>query len=123
MSGGYAVASTAKVPRIRSGNKVKRVRYTKEKPMKLTFKQRIRNWLMSDDDEAELSYHSMSVEESRLDSDGMRLQVYKASGGFVVEVRKYDRRDDENRNSMYVINNDKDLGEEMGKIITMECMK
>jgi hypothetical protein len=78
---------------------------------------------MSDDDEAELSYHSMSVEESRLDSDGMRLQVYKASGGFVVEVRKYDRRDDENRNSMYVINNDKDLGEEMGKIITMECMK
>jgi hypothetical protein len=49
MSGGYAVASTLKVPRRNRGiigaNQIKRARYTVEekKPMKLTFKQRIRN--------------------------------------------------------------------------------
>ena len=62
------------------------------KKMKLTFKQRIRNWLNSDlEIEADVP-HSLTVEESRLQSDGIRLQVYKASGGYVVETRGYDRK-------------------------------
>jgi hypothetical protein len=49
--------------------------------------------------------------------------VYKANGGIVVETRNYDHRKDENRNSLYVITEDKDLGAEIGKIITMENLR
>jgi hypothetical protein len=125
MSGGYAVASTAKVPRrlprITGANQAKRARqYVENKPMKLTIKQRLRNWLLDDSSEANQDIY---VEEDKLHSMGMRLQIYRASGGYVVETRSYDDRKDENHNSMYVITDDKDLGNELGKIITMESMR
>jgi hypothetical protein len=124
MSGGYAVASTSKVPRIRGANQLKRARqYVEEKPMKLTFKQRIRNWLMNDDDD--LNYASISVDSDgpSLDSNSFRLKVYGASGGTIIETTKYDRKSDENRHSLHVITDDKDLGAELAKIITMEQLR
>jgi hypothetical protein len=126
MSGGYAVASTRRkrprpVPRIGGTSTINRARhYTEDKPMKLTFKQRLRNWLLDDGSEANQDIY---VEEDKLHSMGMRLQIYRASGGYVVETRSYDERKDENHNSMYVITDDKDLGNELGKIITMESMR
>ena len=116
MSSGYAVTSTAKVPRIRSVNQGRKMQ------MKKTFRQRIRSWLFEEDLE-ESDYASATIEESKFNSEGMRLQVYKANGGFVIETRRYDRKNDDNRNSMYVITEDKNLGEELGKIITMECLR
>jgi hypothetical protein len=65
----------------------------------------------------------MYVEEDKLSSDGMRLQIYKASGGFVVETRSYDRRSDRNNNSMHVITDDQDLGEALSKIVLLEALK
>jgi len=124
MSGGYAVASTSKVPRIRGANQLKRARqYVEERPMKLTFKQRIRNWLMNDDDD--LNYASISVDSDgpSLDSNSFRLKVYGASGGTIIETTKYDRKSDENRHSLHVITDDKDLGAELAKIITMEQLR
>jgi hypothetical protein len=123
MSGGYAVASQASIPRPRGLSKIKRAKhYVEEKPMKLTFKQRIRNWLMEDNDD--LNYISQDcVETAQLESDGMRLQVYKASGGYVVETRSYDRRKDQNNNTIHVITDEEDLGERIGKIIMMEALK
>ena len=124
MSSGYAVASTSKVPRIRGANQLKRARqYIEERPMKLTFKQRIRNWLMSDDDD--LNYASISVDSDgpSLDSNSFRLKVYGASGGTIIETTKYDRKSDENRHSLHVIADDKDLGNELAKIITMEQLR
>jgi hypothetical protein len=101
--------------------KVKRARqYIEERPMKLTLKQRIRNWLL---DDGSVPDQDIYVEEDKLHSMGMRLQIYRASGGYVVETRSYDERKDENHNSMYVITDDKDLGNELGKIITMESMR
>jgi len=123
MSGGYAVASTRKSRRMNSigQSKVKRARqYIEERPMKLTLKQRIRNWLL---DDGSVPDQDIYVEEDKLHSMGMRLQIYRASGGYVVETRSYDERKDENHNSMYVITDDKDLGNELGKIITMESMR
>ena len=121
MSGGYAVATTAKVPRIRaSSNRIRPVR--KLKPMKLSIKQKIRNWLMNDDHEYD---QSISIDETRPDlhSQGFRLNVYNASGGTIVETTKYDRKSDENRHSLHVVTADKDLGEELSKIITMEQLR
>jgi hypothetical protein len=128
MSSGYAVASQAKnprrPPRITSSNQIKRARYTVEdKPMKLTIKQKFRNWLMNDTNTIGELEQDHYVETDRFSSDGMRFNLYKASGGFVIETRSYDRRKDENVNSMYVITEDKDLGEELGKIITMESLR
>jgi hypothetical protein len=130
MSGGYAVASTAKVPRripriTSSSQKLKRARhYAEEKHMKLTIKQRIRNWLMNDIKETEYG-NAISIDEEGpdLNSQSFRLNIFSASGGTIVETTKYDRKNDENRHSLYVVTADKDLGEELGKIITMESLR
>ena len=128
MSGGYAVASTAKVPRriprIRGANQIKRARqYTEDRPMKLSIKERIRNWLMRDDHESNLVYATGDCEGPSIASEGFRLNVYGASGGTIIETTKYDRKNDENRHSLYVVTDDKDLGAELSKIITMEQLR
>jgi hypothetical protein len=111
--------AVAQIPRIRST----RSSLIKKK-MKLTLKQKLRNWLMNDQpDDYESVGLAIDDPSPSLDSNGFRLQVYKANGGVVVETRNYDHRRDENRNSLYVVTEDKDLGEEIGKIITMENLK
>jgi len=123
MSGGYAVASQTSIPRIRGASHIKRARYTVEekKPMRLTLKQRIRNWILNTDDEA--MNQDMYVQEDKFQSDGMRLQIYKASGGYVVETRGYDRKMDRNHCTMHVIKEDEDLGDALGKIVMMEALR
>jgi hypothetical protein len=111
---GYATVSGAKMQAIRPARKVKR------KEMKLTFKQRFRNWLNSDDYEQDIP---QIVESDRLSSEGMRMQIYKASGGYVIETRSYDSHKDRNHNSMHVITEDQDLGDALGKIVMMEALK
>jgi hypothetical protein len=116
----------ASVPqKIRSSgiNKLKRaLQYTEDRPMKLTFKQRLRNWLLNDENEFA---HSIAIDDCvpNFQSQGFRLNIYGASGGTIVETTKYDRKHDENRNSLHIITDDKDLGEELGKIITMEQLR
>jgi len=129
MSGGYAVASTAKVPRriprITGANTVKRARqYVEERPMKLTLKQRIRNWLMNDNDDAEYG-NSISVDEEgpNIQTQSFRLNVYSAGGGTIIETTKYDRQRDDHRHSLHIVTDDKDLGEELSKIITIESLR
>ena len=95
-------------------------RSTKAKKVKLTLKQRFRNWLMTEEigeDAPQL------VEADRLSSEGMRLQVYRASGGYVVETRNYDHHKDRSFHTMHVITEDQDLGEALGKIVMMEALK
>ena len=128
MSGGYAVASQSKsrrIPRITHSNRLGRAipsQTTKSSKMKMSIKQRIRNWLMNDNDTEEC----YAVEDSNgvdLSSNSFRLNVYGASGGTIIETTKYDRKIDENRHSLHVVTEDKDLGQELSKIITMEQLK
>jgi hypothetical protein len=125
MSGGHAVASTSSRRRrgIVSANQIKRKKqYIETEPMKLTFKQKIRNWLMNDSDDR---CGESVVDESgpELSSNSFRLNIYGASGGTIIETSKYDRKSDENRHSLHVVTEDKDLGEELSKIITMEQLR
>jgi len=127
MSGGYAVASQPRpyraIPKITGVNKIKRARqYTENRPMKLTIKQRIRNWLMNDND-AEECYAVEDENGPDLNSQSFRLNIYGASGGTIIETTKYDRKSDENRHSLHVVTEDKDLGQEIAKIITMEQLR
>jgi hypothetical protein len=98
-------------------------RIRKEKTMKLTWKQRFRNWLYDDDADKAVEVPMMAIESMSLDSYGMRLQIYKASGGFVVETRRYDERTDRHDNTMHVITEEEDLGERLGKIVMMESLR
>ena len=101
------------VPRIRSS-------YKDTTMKKLTFKQRIINWLKDDDDAVYSVDRSI---ESGIDSNGIRFHLYKASGGYVVETRFYDENTDRNKNKLYVITDEKELGDELAKIITMESLR
>jgi hypothetical protein len=127
MSGGYAGATTAKsVNRLQRSmsNRIRPARYTvEEKPMKLTFKQKLRKWLMDDSDEYGNNIISVDSEGPNIQSQGFRLNVYSASGGTIVETTKYDRQKDEHRHSLHVVTDDKELGEELSKIITMESLR
>ena len=110
----------------KSSSMVRPVRYTTEEeaPMKLTFKQRIRKWLMDDTDEHDYgNVISVDSDGPNIQSQGFRLNVYGASGGTIIETTKYDRKNDDNRHSLHVITEDKDLGEELSKIITMESLR
>jgi hypothetical protein len=122
-------ASTAKsVNRLqramnKSSSMVRR-QYVEEAPMKLTFKQKLRKWLMDDTDELEYG-NAISVDSDgpNIQSQGFRLNVYSAGGGTIIETTKYDRQKDDHRHSLHVVTDDKDLGEELAKIITMESLR
>ena len=109
----------------KSSSMVRPVQYIEEKPMKLTFKQRIRNWLMNDDSDTDYSGNLISVDSEgpNIQSQGFRLNVYSASGGTIIETTKYDRQKDDHRHSLHVVTDDKELGEELAKIITMESLR
>jgi hypothetical protein len=124
-SGNYgqiAVASIRSANSVYRNSKLTRVR-RKEK-VKLTLRQKIRNWLIRDDDCDDYDDQPIqTLESASLESEGMRFQLYKAAGGYVIETRHYDHKNDRNNNKMYVITDEKDLGEELGKIITMESLR
>ena len=126
MSTGYAVTQTASSYRrgIVGGNQIKRARKIVEKrSMKLTLKQRIRNWIMNDDEPEYGNVISVDSEGPNIQSQGFRLNVYSASGGTIIETTKYDRQKDDHRHSLHVVTDDKELGEELAKIITMESLR
>lgn len=56
-------------------------------------------------------------------NNGIHFTIYRADGGHVIETRKYDRRKDENNHTLHVITDDKDLGEEISKIITFQQLR
>ena len=63
------------------------------------------------------------TKSNRIDNERtMTLNVTKANGGWVIENRQYDKRTDRNNNTVHIITDDKDLGEEIGKIITFESL-
>lgn len=65
----------------------------------------------------------VSATGSSIDTNGMNFTVYRASGGYVIEHRMYDRKTDRHNGGLHIITDDKDLGEEIGKIITFESLR
>lgn len=116
MSGPYITgAKTAGSTRIRKARKVKQ---------KLTWRQRLRKWFNKDLellDSPELVVQD--IEPSGLGGEGMRFQLYRAAGGYVVETRYYDNKQDRHFHKLHIINEDQDVGNAIGKIITMESLR
>ena len=61
--------------------------------------------------------------EEGLRSQSTNFALYNANGGTVVELRSYNESTDRNNTVLYVISSDKDLGQELGHIVTMEALK
>lgn len=53
----------------------------------------------------------------------MRLHVYSATGGTIVETRTYDRIKDRSNSRLHIVAHDEDLGESLAKIILMENLR
>ena len=112
------MSTIGQIPRI---SRIRPIRSSKARTMKLKLKEKFRNWLMNDPEDYS---EAICVDEGpNLSSQGFRLNIYGASGGTIVETTKYDRKNDENRHSLHVITEDKDLGVELSKIITMEQLR
>ncbi len=89
------------------------------------FKRIIRGlvtWSMNDhnQDRAEIA---ISEDTCRISATGIRFEVYRANGGTVIETRRNDRRTGDSLFELHVVAGDQDIGEEIGKIITMESLK
>jgi hypothetical protein len=56
-------------------------------------------------------------------NDGLRINVKKMIGGFVVSFRVYDRKTDRTDDRAYIITDEQDFNAELGKMITMESMR
>ena len=65
----------------------------------------------------------LSTDCETLSTEPMRLSIYRANGGTIVETRTYDRQKDRSQNQLHIIGHDQDLGHSIAKIITMESLR
>lgn len=65
----------------------------------------------------------LSVRDPMIHSPGVTFTVYRATGGYIIENRKYDTKHDRNDTGLHIVTDDKDLGYEIGKIITFESLR
>jgi hypothetical protein len=58
-----------------------------------------------------------------LSTEPITFKMFKASGGWAIEFRQYDNRNDRVDTSLYVVNDEEELGKHISQIITMEALK
>lgn len=61
--------------------------------------------------------------EKRIDADGIHFTVYRAVGGFIIEYKSYDRKNDSRNIALHIVTDDKDLGIELSKILSFEALR
>lgn len=65
-----------------------------------------------------------SVDEPGINSiDGLSIRLYGATGGQIVEFRKYNRHKDHTDVKLYVINAEQNFSEELSKIVSLEMLR
>lgn len=119
MSYGQAVSvGSAKLSRPRGPRRMR-----EETPMKRSLKQRFRDWLFDESNQA-TEYISVDEESVQLDrSSSVRFTIHQASGGRIVQTRRYDEIKDRHIDNLYIITNEMEFGREIDKIITMEALR
>lgn len=65
----------------------------------------------------------IAARDNTISTHGLSFTVYRANGGYIIEHRAYDKKHDRNNSGLHIITDDKDLGEEIGKIITFESLR
>ena len=93
-------------------------------------KFKLRNWILSVDDEPDRAYptpnisgmNSISTRDVNSDPT-LQFKIYSAIGGKVVEFSRYDRKIDRHHHDIYIIGKDEDFGTKIAKIAMLECLK
>jgi hypothetical protein len=62
-------------------------------------------------------------ESDDLNTEPITFKMFKASGGWAIEFRQYDSRNDRIDTNLYVVNDEQELGKHISQIITMEALK
>ena len=92
-------------------------------------KRRLRIWAFSDNSTLEVQRKMNTVGNDivasgeTLSTEPLRLSIYRANGGTIVETRVYDRQKDRSQNQLHIVGHDEDLGRSLAKIITMEALR
>ena len=97
-------------------------------------KLKLRNWVNSANDSEMASNQlasnrkstralAISADSETLSSEPLRLSIYRANGGTIVETRQYDRQKDRSQTQLHIVSHDDDLGHSIAKIITMEALR
>jgi hypothetical protein len=92
--------------------------------MKLTLRQRLRQWLMSDDADEHIMCSSDSDEDDiQIDHESaIHFTVIPAAGGKIVQIRYYDRIKDRNNTKLHIITPDEKLEEALAHIFQIEVL-
>lgn len=61
--------------------------------------------------------------DNAFDSNPLRLNIYRAAGGIVIEARTWDEKRDRSHQALHVIPHDQDLAKSIDRIITMESLR
>lgn len=85
--------------------------------------QKLFSWVNSYDQNYLLKSDGVVSTSGSISKEGMNFTIHPAAGGHILEYRVYDRKNDRNDNKLHIINQDQDLGESIGKIITMEILR
>ena len=72
--------------------------------------------------------HSIGISMKEAASIGssrhrMNFTVYRANGGVLVEINRYDERKDHHHCELHIVHPDENLGDALGKIVTFESLK
>jgi hypothetical protein len=123
-SGQWAVGTTSissnKYP---LGRAMPSTNETKRTFMKKTIKQRFVSWLLKNDNEDDYA-PSIAVESSGIDLEGaVRFDLVSATGGRILQVRRWDRKRDNHDMVTYVIPSGEDVGQRVAKILNLELLK
>jgi len=116
-------SSQSTIGRLEATLKQKKIEREK---MKLTIRQRLRNWLLSDSEE--FQYDSVSVgrdgdDEFRIDHDSaIHFSVIPAAGGKIVQIRYYDKVKDRNHTKLHIITAEEKLEEALAHIFQLEVL-
>lgn len=70
-----------------------------------------------------LSSRKINHSSVEFNSDPLRLNIYFASGGTIVESCMFDRKTDHTQSSLHIVGSDENLGESIAHIITLELLK
>ena len=95
--------------------------------MKLNLRQRIRNWLMrEDEDDSDLPMaigRDDDDDDMRIDHDtAIHFSVIPAAGGKIVQIRYYDKVKDRNYTKLHIITPDEKLEEALAHIFQIEVL-
>ena len=105
--------------------------YGKEETKKMNFLQRwfdkkvSESWYRAEQATASPVRNNLVLtEDPGINSiDGLQIRLYGATGGQIVEFRKYDRHKDRTDCKLYVINAEQNFSEELAKIVSLEMLR